>query len=431
MTQNDERALTTHRAPRRPRPSLPRAIILAALIPCVLALAACGSEVTATDSTGGGTGGGTGASTSGSTSACQDMEGAYQLAVSSDSYIYGEAPWVWLHEEADGCRATVACQQFPGRTYAVTIAQDSVQLAPVGPAARGGHQGQTEHHLSDWMQITLARTAAGLSGTGWAEVWVDWNEEDIWGSESEQVQLKLDAPQPAVLQVGAPILPWRSYSFTTTRPVDALAKRLSVAGEGWTIEDEQSQEAVGVIEATARFGGSWDSVRGKSLALGVDSGLADLAGQLLQPNALTVQVLDIGPAIPDHELVDTSTLATWGFVKAYTDGPCSTEGCVSVLGDCGEYAGIGGQIDTTDMTELVVLLRIAEEGPPTMESISAVAEDGTALKQLKGGIDWYEVKEQEWVYDVAGMSKVGFAVEAASSCHGWGGPLIVERVYAR
>lgn len=163
--------------------------------------------------------------------------------------------------------------------------------------------------------------------------------------------------------------------------------------------------------------------------------LVDASGAAMQASTLSIGVYDIGPALSVHEMHDMTTVASWGTVEPYMEGPCATTGCLSVRGWCGSYAGIAGQLRTEGATEAVLSMRVEIFdnflNSPALSVVEVVAEDGTRLTPTSGG-DWdAEKAEQVWVYDVTGHKVVGFSMEASSYCHGWGGPLIVDAVYTQ
>lgn len=381
--------------------------------------------------------GGQGGTGTGNEASCQSVAGAYQLARSDAQlgYGYGDAPWMLLREAAGRCEAVVANDGFPGRAYQVTFTESSVELVPVGLAARGGHEGLTEHHLTDWSRILLHLSGSELGTTGVADIAVDMYEEDIGDTHEMTMDVSVQAAEPAALEGPIAVLPWRAASLMTTRPVTDLAESVSPPSGEWLVQNVTTDQAVGVIQAEMTFEGLWEDIRGRTLPITVDAGLADLAGLALALPNLTVEVRDVGPPVSAHELHDTTTLATWGPVEPYTRDDCATNGCVAVRGECGAFAGIAGQLDTDGMSEVVLAMRQASyEGqvdPPAFARAEVVGELGVIAPLVSSG-EWpYDDVPVEWIYDVSGLRKVGFAIEASSYCHGWGGPVIVDRVFAR
>ncbi len=190
-------------------------------------------------------------------------------------------------------------------------------------------------------------------------------------------------------------------------------------------------DAVGVVQADATFAGKWDDVRGKTATISATKGLRLLDGADFGSTSATLDVIDIGAAIAMHDMSDLSTLAKLGYVAPCNLGACKTLGCVELSG-C-SYNGIAGQLDTTNKKEVVLSMRLREPAfnSPSASRVEVIAEDGTRLSASKGGSFVNGQEVQDWVYEVSGCSKVGFSIEGATSCHGWGDPLLVDKVFAQ
>jgi hypothetical protein len=359
------------------------------------------------------------------------VAGAYQLVAEEFDSLYGEAPWILVRAEGRGCEAVVACERNLGRAYDATIANGSLHLSPRGPAAVGGGSDPIGYHRSEWNAIALRATAAGLTGPGTANVRFEYDEEDVWDSWQETVELSVEEPTQAALGAAISGLPWSGTSVYSSRPVEELASYLVLPSPDWTANDRVDPNAVGVISSSVDYAGNWDALRGRRVEIGVEPNLTDLAGLPLSTTTLETEVRDIGPAVAAHDFHDTSTVATWGNVEPFLDGDCATSGCISILGGCGRPEGVAGQIDPAGMEELVLSMRLADfDDPPDGYFVEVVGADGTRIPPTSGG-DWIDPELHEWTYDIAGEARVGFLITASAACHGWGGPIVVDRVFAR
>ena len=396
---------------------------------------ACGGTTTESEGEGtGGTGGGVGGTGGASTTGCQEIIGAYEIEV--EGYA---GPWLLIQDTSEqGCTAIVANNGHPARRYDVSLSGDEAVLTPVGEPAIEGQKGLTSHHLREWNEIQLDLEQGGLAGTASADTVYDWNEEDIWGEEDQTLDaLTVKAATPGTVEIRGPMLPWREATVRASRPTSSISAHVEGPSADWVVEDDVIAEAEGIIAAEVRFSGAWDDVRGQTIPFTVSTDLADLSGASISPaeaEGVMLSVLDIGPAIPAHDMTDTTSLATWGSVEPFEEGDCATSGCLRIQGSCGSYAGIAGQLQTDGATEVVLSMQLngydTYVDTPAFSVVEVIAEDGTELTPKSGGSWDSEQTEQTWVYDVSGFDTVGFAIEASSYCHGWGGPIIVDSVRA-
>lgn len=366
---------------------------------------------------------------------CGAAEGAFQLAGSG---FPGDGPWILIQTQETGCRAVVACSGHPARAYRVTSSPDALTLEPTGDAAVGGSREPTQFHLTHWNRIDIELEGGTVADSATANLLVEWSEEDIGSEDPMTADLTVGPPQPATIAQLEAILPWRRAELQVSRPVEAFAPKLG-APAGWSFEDQVIDDAPGVITAEAWFSGSWDDVRGATIALDVDASLADLGGMLVDATDVEVAVLDVGPAVQDHDMSSTDGLATWGNVQPYDQGACAGGGCLLVKGVCGQYAGVAGQLRVDGKSELSLVMHVDGElgewvNIPYLYRVEVVVPDGSKLEPTSGGSfdgNNAQALDATWTYDVSGLDLVGFSVEAASYCHGWGGPIIVDAVRAQ
>jgi hypothetical protein len=231
------------------------------------------------------------------------------------------------------------------------------------------------------------------------------------------------------------MLPWDAATILASSPVPSVASLFALPDGPWIGTDIQENHAVGVIQGELRFLGSWDDIRGKTLDFNILPTSLDLGGQPIITKSLPVSVHQIGPPRKEHKMPDTSTVATWGGVAAYTEGDCATLGCVIVQGYCGNFAGMAGQVLTKGASKVVVSMRLESDGtyinePSSLSSIRLLTPLGQSLTSDKEGQWEFDHVEQVWTYDTEGHDVIGFAIESSSYCHGWGGPIIVESIRA-
>ncbi len=404
-------------------------------------LGGCGSTSSDSPSAGGSAGQGTGGMGTGgvgtggtggapSQTGCRGIEKAYWL-FSSTPGAYFNDPYLLLKSDGDKCTAAVAVEGHPARPYSVSFSEQLVTLKPINKPAKGGNSSLTMFHLYEWKEIRLGYDQTALTGSGESDVFYRWDEEDIWGEEDLTWKIELRQPEPATLDLEQRMLPWAAAPVSAFPPVQTLAPHLEGPTSDWTFKDVAEADAVGVVQADATFAGTWDDVRGKTVTISAAKGLALLDGADFGSASASVDVIDIGAAVGTHAMSDLSTLAKLGYVAPYDQGACKTLGCVELSG-C-SYNGIAGQLDTTNKKEVVLSMRL--RGPsfnsPSASRVAVIAEDGTRLSASKGGSFVTGQEVQDWVYDVSGYSKVGFSIEGATSCHGWGDPLLVDKVLAQ
>jgi hypothetical protein len=339
---------------------------------------------------------------------------------------------MWIHETTEfGCSAIVSSSGFPGRRYRVERTPNSAVIEPMTEPAQGGSDGLISFTRTTFEAIVLDVAQDARIETATADVFVEWNQEDVWDSSSETIDLSVTAAGPGKVEVPEAILPWTRGEVLGSRPTSGLSQHVSVPSDDWSVTDLLGG-GEGITEAEFFHGGDWDEVRGRTLSFALLSGLVDISGAAMETGPFDLSVRDIGPALVVHEMFDTSTVATWGFgtVEPYAEGDCSTLGCVVLESWGGDYVGLAGQLLTEGATSAVVTMRPSATDPLFVR-VEVVAEDGTLIPAATGG-SWNEYEpEQIWTYDVAGHKRVGFSIEVAANSHGWGGPLVVEGVAAQ
>jgi hypothetical protein len=392
----------------------------------------------ACEGAGGGSGDGAGGAGGTPQATCENVAGTFVL-VGSD--FADEGPWVWIHESSElGCGAVVSSVGHDGRRYQIAVTDTAAVLTPVSAPAIGGSKTPTEHRLTEWNQIRLDLVGGKLAGTATADVVIDWNQEDIWGTYPNTLELALAEAPPATLGVSGAMLPWRTTRLLASRPSPDISAQLALPSSQWSATDLVEPDAEGIIAATLAFSGAWDAIRGQTLAVSVLPGMVDLSGAPVATSELAISVHEIGPPLPAHPMFDTSGVASWGAVEPYGEGACATLGCLRIGGypqmhGCGVLAGIGGQLLTEGKTEAVLSMRLESDetyvNVPMLWNVEVVTEAGTKLAPKAGGAWDSEKAEQVWTYDVTGQARVGFAIESALYCHGWGGAIIVDAVTAQ
>jgi hypothetical protein len=320
-----------------------------------------------------------------------------------------------------------------------------------------GYSEPTGHHLTEWNEITLSVVDAKLDGTASARVKWSYNEEDVGEDGVEILELTLLADASSATAaieaellpwdhhttrirrrvsdaLQAEVLPWAAAKVMVSRPTPGIAPHL-VLPAGWTAVDVV-EDGHGIREALVSFTGDWDEVGGQEVSLSLRDDLIDLSGTPVSFAAMSISVLDVGPAQLAHDMSSADTVATsGGEIEAYVEGECADTGCLKLDAFCNERAMVAGQLLLDGQSEITVRMRkdTVTEYPedPSFYRVALIAEDGTRLDPKVGGTWDWENPEQAWVYDAAGHSKVGFSVATTDYCHGWGGPLILDEVSAQ
>lgn len=365
---------------------------------------------------------------------CSDIVGTFEL---TGKDVVGKPPRVWIHEQADGaCHAMVSSKGFPGRNYIVQLAANTAVLMPQFEPATGGRRGITNHTVVEWKQITLDLENGTLGTTATAEMTATYYSEDSSKVETVLLDLTVVAPEPTTLEVEETMLPWGAARILASTPIESVAALLIPPNNQWNGTDKHKDNSVGIIQSEFRFSGPWDDIRGKTLEFNVFPTSLDLGGEPISTRLITVPVYQIGPALQEHTMSDTSTVATWNSVSSYSEGDCATLGCVIIQGDCEKYAGLAGQLLTKGATKVILSMRLYPSGsylqpPSKLTMVSVVDSNGDELNRDQDEPWDLENVKQVWTYDTQGSDVVGFVIQNATYCHGWDwGPIIVESVRA-
>ena len=378
---------------------------------------------------------------------CQGLDGSYDLELAPD--FAADDPdaitrfTVQLEETAVGCRASVAPEFYPESEALVEIGESSVRLLPTYDSdsdfeatvlAMGWYWGLTFFREYYFHEFDLARDGAELGpaatargSTAAAEDDIAWTDavdyvgtltRDARAPQIEVSAAAIDIPVPPPADFastggerrpGLPeeLLPWDTVEVRASEPLVGLLDALSVVGNDdvvWAPATQAAEVTTDDTWAWARFG-DWDAVAGTTQTIAVAAGLEDAVGRPFAAAEFPLEVLDVPPAVEQHDFDDATTVASFGELTQGDGFVTATAPCNSGVG------GVAGRL----ITENAVSIEMRARADSAL-LFTVVGSNGREYDELEisaADDDDYRI----YTILLDGVSEVGFTVVPNSMCH--------------